>query len=289
MANKNKARSQNVTSNFFVDNTCIDCGTCYWIAPEIFSQVDGMSAVINDVHNDQTKINAARALYSCPTNSIGVFEKDPTVLDQAREAPYLVDENVYHTGFHSRDSYGAASYLIKRSDGNFLIDSPRYTKNLATKFATMGGVKFHLLTHRDDIADTDKYFEHWQGSRIIHKDDCNDHTSTYERFISGYETIRFSDDLLIIPTPGHTKGSVCFLYQNKYLFTGDHLAFSAKLDHLYAFKTACWYDFDIQITSMERLLDYDFEYVLPGHGAPFNAGPSDMKQSLKDCIKWMKN
>jgi len=29
-------------------------------------------------------------------------------------------------------------------------------------------------------------------------------------------------DLLVIPTPGHTRGHVVFLYRKKFLFTGDH-------------------------------------------------------------------
>ena len=33
----------------------------------------------------------------------------------------------------------------------------------------------------------------------------------------------------MIPVPGRTKGSVCYLYQEKYLFTGDHLAFQKNL------------------------------------------------------------
>jgi glyoxylase-like metal-dependent hydrolase (beta-lactamase superfamily II) len=58
--------------------------------------------------------------------------------------------------------------------------------------------------------------------------------------------------------------------------------------HLYAFKNACWYDFDRQIKSMESLLDYKFEYILPGHGGPFHADKKLMKQSLIKYIEWMK-
>ena len=39
-------------------------------------------------------------------------------------------------------------------------------------------------------------------------------------------------DLEIIHTPGHSPGSIMFLYKKKFLFTGDSLAFSPAKGHL---------------------------------------------------------
>ena len=58
--------------------------------------------------------------------------------------------------------------------------------------------------------------------------------------------------------------------------------------HLYAFRSACWYSWPEQIKSMERLLDYRFEWVLPGHGRPVNLPAGEMRQSLERCVEWMK-
>jgi len=41
-----------------------------------------------------------------------------------------------------------------------------------------------------------------------------------ERIIEGQETIQLDKDLLVIPTPGHTRGHMVFLYKKKFLFTG---------------------------------------------------------------------
>lgn len=41
--------------------------------------------------------------------------------------------NVYHCGFSSKDSFGSAAYLIVRSDGNILVDSPRFDRQLLTQ------------------------------------------------------------------------------------------------------------------------------------------------------------
>ena len=51
---------------------------------------------------------------------------------------------------------------------------------------------------------------------------------------------------------------------------------------------ACWYSWDEQIRSMERLLDYSFEWVLPGHGRPIHLSRDEMRKSLETCVEWMK-
>ncbi len=45
MAKLAQRRSENVSGNFYVDSTCIDCDTCRWMAPEIFNEVGEQSAV----------------------------------------------------------------------------------------------------------------------------------------------------------------------------------------------------------------------------------------------------
>jgi len=39
---------------------------------------------------------------------------------------------------------------------------------------------------------------------------------------------------------------------------------------------------------MERLLDYRFEWVLPGHGRPVHLDAFSMRASLERCIEWMR-
>ncbi len=40
---------------------------------------------------------------------------------------------------------------------------------------------------------------------------------------------------------------------------------------------------------MERLLDYTFEWVLPGHGAWHHAAsPAAMRRELEQCVKEMR-
>jgi glyoxylase-like metal-dependent hydrolase (beta-lactamase superfamily II) len=78
------------------------------------------------------------------------------------------------------------------------------------------------------------------------------------------------------------------LYRDKFLFTGDHLAWSPSRETLTAFRTACWYSWKEQTRSMERLLDYSFEWVLPGHGRIHHDTPASMRSHLLRCVEWMK-
>jgi hypothetical protein len=39
---------------------------------------------------------------------------------------------------------------------------------------------------------------------------------------------------------------------------------------------------------MEKLTQYSFEWVLPGHGRRYQAEPKMMQQQLQKCLVWMK-
>ena len=289
MAKIKQKRIENIDGDFYVDKTCIDCGTCYWMAPNTFKNEAGMSCV-HAQPDDADSIKAMQALFSCPTNSIGYVGKNTKLNKLAHTFPIPVEDNVFHNGFHSESSFGAASYFITREQGNILVDGPRYSKSLSKNMKNHGGVKLHYLTHKDDVADTDLYQKDFNSTRLMHSDDISTKTNHYETQLTGEDDYKIDDDLLVIPVPGHTKGHTVLLYKEKFLFTGDHLALSKNLGHLYAFKTACWYDFDTQIKSMEKLLNYQFLYILPGHGAPFRATSyQEMHGQLKKCIEWMKS
>jgi len=70
------------------------------------------------------------------------------------------------------------------------------------------------------------------------------------------------------------------LYRNKFLFTGDHLYFSREERHLEAFRDHCWYSWSEQTKSMKTLIDFDFEWVLPGHGQRVKLSSAEAKKQL---------
>ena len=288
MATLQRKRTENTPGNFYVDSSCIDCDTCRWVAPEVFNRQASMSAVYHQPANKQEELEAMQALLACPTASIGTTEK-PTGIKQVQQTfPILIKDNVYYCGYHSADSYGSASYLIQRPEGNILIDSPRYTPPLVKQIEAMGGVKYMYLTHRDDVADHQKFHDHFKCDRILHQDDVQPDTSGVEIKLSGTEVTEFDPDLKIIPVPGHSLGHTVLLYKNKFLFTGDHLAWSPYLEQLYAFRRFCWYSWTEQIKSMEKLANYTFEWVLPGHGRRYHGSVSETAQQMQQCLEWMK-
>ena len=288
MANLQQRRQENVEGDFYVDRTCIDCATCRWMAPEVFYDIADQSAVYHQPVNGDERLRAMQALLSCPTASIGTLEK-PTDIKQAQASfPIPIADSVYHCGYHAENSYGAASYLIQRSEGNVLIDSPRFAPPLVKRLEELGGVRYLYLTHRDDVADHQKFQQHFGCDRILHKDEINSGTRDVEIKLSGSEPVQLASDLLIIPVPGHTQGHTVLLYGDRFLFTGDHLAWSPELNHLFAFRNVCWYSWSELVKSTHRLADYSFEWVLPGHGRRFHADRETMRQQMQQCLTWME-
>ena len=296
MAHIKDRRSQNAEGNFYVDSTCIDCDTCRWLAPSIYARAGSQSIVHHQPADADERVAALEALLACPTGSIGTEEKPTDIKTVQAQFPLQIDENVFYCGYHSKKSFGAASYLIQRSDaegGNVLIDSPRFTPPLVKRLEEMGGVRHMYLTHRDDVADHQKFRNRFGCDRILHAEDITAGTQNVEVQPKGTEPVALDDELLIIPQPGHSRGHTVLLYKSKYLFTGDHLAWSARLNQLHAFRNFCWDSWPRQIESMKKLAGYThgyaFDWVLPGHGRRYAGNAETMGQQMQQCIEWMES
>ena len=274
----------NVPGDFYVDSTSIDCDACRQIAPAVFHDVGDQSAVLHQPASDDELLAAQKALLACPTASIGSIEKHDMRAALA-SYPELIEDDVYRCGFTSESSFGAFSYFIAN---NILIDSPRFAGPIVKNLAAMGGVRRMVLTHQDDVADHAKFHERFGCTRVLHRDDVRTRTAMIEMQPTGEDPIEIEPGLLMIPTPGHTKGHAVFLWRDRFLFTGDHLAWDESHDRLYAFRSACWYSWSEQIRSMTRLLDYRFEWILPGHGRPMKLDAGRMHAELVKCVAWMK-
>src|SRR6266705_1668998 len=174
MANVALRLPENVAGDFFVDSTCIDCDACRQIAPEIFAEDDEYSIVYQQPQSAQETKRALMALVACPTGSIGTIEHHDARIG-IDAFPDLITDNVYYCGFNAESSFGAWSYLILRPDnegGNVLIDSPRFATQLIKKIDVMGGVRTMFLTHKDDVADHDRFAAKFNCKRIMHAYDA---------------------------------------------------------------------------------------------------------------------
>jgi glyoxylase-like metal-dependent hydrolase (beta-lactamase superfamily II)/ferredoxin len=288
MAQRSQSHPDNAPGSFFVDSSCIDCGTCYEYLPWVFREAGDHSRVARQPLGPSDRLHALRALLACPTGSIG--SDDPAGLREAGTGfPDPIEDEVSFCGYTSEKSYGAWSYFIQRTAGNVLVDSPRAVPALLERLEQLGGVATLVLSHRDDVADHARFRERFHCRRVLHEADRTEATAGVEQPVSGDDPVSLAPDLLFIPTPGHTAGSACLLYRNKYLFSGDHLWWDPRRSGLSASRNYCWHDWPTQLRSLERLLAYDFTWVLPGHGTTHRAGsPEAMRRDLEQGIAFLK-
>jgi glyoxylase-like metal-dependent hydrolase (beta-lactamase superfamily II) len=201
---------------------------------------------------------------ACPTGSIGASDKSGAA-KAVREFPWRLEDGLFYCGFNSRKSFGGNSYFLKDAGGNWLIDSPRFVEHLARRFEEEGGIRRIFLTHRDDVADAERWAERFGAERIIHRLELASQPEA-ERVIDGFEPVELAPGYLAIPTPGHTRGHMVLLARKRYLFSGDHVWWSRHRGRLTASRDVCWHSWREQVASVRLLESYSFEWVLPGHG-----------------------
>ena len=181
-------------------------------------------------------------------------------------------------------SFGANTYLIVSGGEAFVVDPAVSVDKITNAAAEMGAViKGILLTHGhfDHTVALDTLRRALSIQAYIHEDDAEMLTdgrknayydfygkeSRYapaENLLHNGSIIQIGDEkLTVIHTPGHTKGSVCFL-GNGFLVTGDTL-FADSIG-----RTDLWSgNMTAMSCSLEQLrtLPQDIK-IYPGHGAP---------------------
>lgn len=282
MANRAQSYPENQPGPWFVDQRCIDCDVCRQLAGATFAAADDHSFVKQQPAAGDSQRDALRALLACPTGAIGSADLDG--LGEVRESlPEVIAENVCYNGFTSEKSFGSHSYFIRHEAGNWLADSPRFLEPLARKFEALGGIDYIFLSHRDDMADAAKYAQRFSAQRVIHRLERSAQPEA-EIVIDGQDPVPFGDDFLVIPTPGHTAGH-CVVQHGTFLFTGDHLWWDRDQQQLDASRDYCWWSWEEQIRSLEKLLLRDFEWVLPGHGERIHLPRDTMRAKLQQLLE----
>ncbi len=185
------------------------------------------SYVHTQPNGPQETHQAILALVDCPVDAIGSHnEITSKVTNDLFPIPITKHSSgdVYYCGWSAKKSFGANSWLIRRSEGNVLIDSPRWNNSLAKQIQKMGGISQMILTHKDDVADHKNWVKEFKCKRWIHKSHA-DAAPEAERLLEGVDSLFIGKNLKLIPTPGHTAGSMVALLgdQKQILFSGNHL------------------------------------------------------------------
>jgi glyoxylase-like metal-dependent hydrolase (beta-lactamase superfamily II) len=282
-----KRHPLNAPGNWYVDTHCIDCGAARTVAPGLIVEGGGQSVFARQPQTADELTMAWRARLLCPTASVRT-ERRLDVPDGV--FPEEMTSGIYRLGYNAKSAYGAHSFAIRRQvDGkprNAMVDGPRFTRAVVAQLEAWGGLTDILLTHRDDVGDAKRYAEHF-GARVwIHQAD-RDAAPYADNVLSGRDPVAIDDGLTAIPVPGHTEGSVVFLYDRRCLFTGDSLAWSFEDGDLAAYRDYCWWSWPEQLRSLAKLLDYPFEWVFAGHGGSRYLPPGEMHARLKALLERM--
>jgi glyoxylase-like metal-dependent hydrolase (beta-lactamase superfamily II) len=287
VARTDRRHPSGVDGPWFVDDRCIDCDAARQVAPGLVVRDpgDGVSVFARQPATADEVAMAWRAVLVCPTRSVGheTIRQPP-----AGVFPHHLGDDVHRLGHNSVDSFGAHSYLVVRAGGNLMIDAPRWTRQLLEPIAALGGIDAVLLTHRDDVADADRYARHFGASVWIHADDRS--AAPYATdLVHGTAAREVLSGVTGFPAPGHTRGSVLWHVDDHLLFSGDSLAWDPRRERLTAFRDACWFSWEAQTASLDRFArsSLRFDRLFCGHGWNHDAPAEVMHRHLVDLVARM--
>ncbi len=251
-------------SEWYVDDRCMNCDVARQFAPDLIENVGGTSVVVRQPETEAELKDLHAAAFACLSRSIRHPDKR---LDPALDPfPMELDDNLFHCGHNSRQTAGANSFLLRRDTGNLMIDTPRFSKELADRYEKLGPVSDVLLTHRDHAAHGREYADRYGARLWIHEGDLDSRPDA-DVIIRGLDPVEVTPSVIVHPLPGHTRGSVLYVADDKYCFTGDSFYWSRTLDDLEVAENVTWYDIRVLAASLARTAPkIRFEWVLAGHG-----------------------
>ncbi|MFF9019340.1 MBL fold metallo-hydrolase [Streptomyces eurythermus] len=269
---------------WFVDDRCTNCDVARQFAPELIGEADGRSRILRPPADEAENRSLHAAVFACHTRSIrpAAGRVDPS-LDPF---PLALDDGVLICGHNSTHTAGANSYLLLRPSGTrMMIDTPRWSPGLADRYSAGGPVTDVLLTHRDHAAHGRRYADHFGARLWIHEGDL-DAAPDADQVIRGLEPRQIAEGVTVHPLPGHTRGSVLYLADDRYCFSGDSFYWSRTTGDLAVADSVTWYSIEELAASLARTADrLRFEWVLPGHGDRRRLPADEMSRRLRDLTE----
>ncbi|MEU0809639.1 MBL fold metallo-hydrolase [Streptomyces sp. NPDC005970] len=259
------ARPDGGQNGWYVDDRCTNCDVARQLAPGLIGEAaDGRSRVLRQPRDEAENRLLHTAAYACHVRSIRPPSRrlDP----ELDPFPMALDGSVYLCGHNSTQTAAANSYLLRRPSGNVMVDTPRWSEALAERYEALGPVTEVLLTHRDHAAHGRRWADRLGARLWIHEGDLAAAPDA-DRVLRGTEPVEVADGLVAHPLPGHTEGSVLYLADGRYCFSGDSLYWSRTTEDIEVVESVTWYSIEELAASLARSAPHlRFEWLLPGHG-----------------------
>ncbi len=161
-------------------------------------------------------------------------------------------------------------YVIYRQEGGscFIID-PGYNSRVFIDYVREHNLKARgiLITHHhyDHTGAVQKVCEALNCPVYMHRADCDMYRKKVDVYMEDGDEIDLDGEILkVVSTPGHTKGSVCFVSeQSKAAFTGDTV-FNVDLGRT-DLEGGSWEDMENSILNVVDKWPGDMT-IYPGHG-----------------------
>ncbi|MFC8828699.1 MBL fold metallo-hydrolase [Streptomyces sp. NPDC057137] len=255
-----------IAPGWHVDGRCTDCDVARQLAPGLIDQVDGRSVVVRQPRDAGEEQLLHAAAFACHTRSVR-----PPVgrrLDPALDPyPMPLDATVSLCGHNAPMTAAANSYLVRRPSGSqVMVDTPRWSEALAVRFEAVGPVTDVLLTHRDHAAHGRAYADRFGARLWIHEGDL-DAAPDADQVLRGTDAVEITEGVVAHPLPGHTRGSVVYVADERYCFSGDSFYWSRTTGDIEVVENVTWYSIEELAASLARTVDtLRFEWLLPGHG-----------------------
>ncbi|WP_116214758.1 MBL fold metallo-hydrolase [Streptomyces olivoreticuli] len=270
-----------------VDERCTNCDVARQLAPGLIGEADGRSVVLRQPRGQDEVQRFHAAAHACPTRSI---HPPAGRLDPALDPfPMALDDTVHLCGHNSTQTAGANSYLLSRPDGTtMMIDTPRWSAPLAARYEALGPVTDVLLTHRDHAAHGRRYADRFGARLWIHEGDL-DAAPDADRVLRGTDPARIAEGVVAHPLPGHTRGSVLYVADERYCFSGDSLYWSRTTQDIEVVDNVIWYSIEELAASLTRTAaSLRFEWLLPGHGDRRHLPADDMARRMRRLTSYVQ-
>jgi len=179
--------------------------------------------------------------------------------------PHRIEEQIVSEGFHTAD---ISTILITHAHPDHVAGAV-YLKQLTNANIMLTAHESSMLSDQKKLDDDMAFFIECgfypEGSKYT--------GIKADEILEDGKTLHIGNkEFQVVTTPGHTLGSVCFLYDlpgRKILFTGDTITFEGKINLL------CVPDVDLLAykQSIRRLHEMRIDILLPGHRQPIlNSG-----------------